>query len=229
MAAPLRVHYLGLQDYTGVWQAMSTFTSDRQVQDDDQLWVLQHQSVFTQGQAGKAEHVLNPGKIPVVQSDRGGQVTYHGPGQIVVYPLINLKQRRLSVRDMVTALELTAVNFLSEYSIQAYPKASAPGVYVHCRGREAKIASLGLRVRRSCSFHGMSVNIDANSANPWSPRCSRPLPGLATSSGKITVDACPDADIKSRFQCASFCLQTSYIDLDRTDNLANIPSRKQSR
>ncbi|MFT6791530.1 MAG: lipoyl(octanoyl) transferase [Cellvibrionaceae bacterium] len=160
MGAPLRVHYLGLQDYETTWKAMSSFTDERKTDDDDQLWVLQHSPVFTQGHTGKSEHLLDPGNIPVVRSDRGGQVTYHGPGQLVIYPLIDLRRRDLSVRGMVTALELTAVGLLAKYGIEAYPKSDAPGVYVYHRHGEAKIASLGLRIRRGRSFHGMSINVD---------------------------------------------------------------------
>ena len=157
---PLRVKRLGVRDYQTVWQAMSAFTDNRTDEEDDQLWVLQHHAVFTQGQAGKAEHLLNPGQIPVVQSDRGGQVTYHGPGQLVAYPLIDLRRRQLSVRDMVTLLEQIAVKLLAAYSVDAYAKSDAPGVYVQHQGQECKIASLGLRVRRGFCFHGISINVD---------------------------------------------------------------------
>lgn len=155
----LRVSYLGLQDYQPVWRAMSAFTDNRKDNDDDQLWILQHPPVFTQGQAGKPEHLLNPGIIPVVQTDRGGQITYHGPGQIIAYPLINLRRRKLSVRDMITLLEEAAIELLAGYGVTAWAKKAAPGVYLQLEGKEAKIASVGLRVRRACSFHGLSINI----------------------------------------------------------------------
>ncbi|EBU4540148.1 lipoyl(octanoyl) transferase LipB, partial [Salmonella enterica] len=122
----------------------------------DEIWLVEHYPVFTQGQAGKAEHILMPGDIPVVQSDRGGQVTYHGPGQQVMYVLLNLKRRKLGVRDLVTLLEQTVVNTLAEIGIEAHPRADAPGVYVG----EKKICSLGLRIRRGCSFHGLALNVN---------------------------------------------------------------------
>ena len=134
---------------------MSNFTNRRTHDTTDQLWLVQHPAVFTQGQAGKAEHLLVTGDIPVVKTDRGGQVTYHGLGQIVAYPLLDLRRLKMGVRDLVTALEQTIVATLAHYSIDAYPKPDAPGVYV----KGDKIASLGLRVRRGCSFHGLSLNV----------------------------------------------------------------------
>ncbi len=160
MSLDIDIRYLGLQDYQSVWQAMSDFTDTRTQDDQDQIWLVQHHPVFTQGQAGKADHLLNPGSIPVIQSDRGGQVTYHGPGQMVVYPLIDLRRRGIGVRDMVSLLEQAAVDFLTHFDITAFAKADAPGVYIHQGGRDDKIASLGLRVRKGCCFHGMSINID---------------------------------------------------------------------
>ncbi len=157
----LLVRRLGLQEYQEVWQAMSRYTDQRDEQSLDELWLVQHPPVFTQGQAGKPEHILNSANIPVVQSDRGGQVTYHGPGQLVLYPLIDLRRRDMGVRAMVTLLEQVAIAFLQGFGIQSHAKSDAPGVYVLTNdGVEAKIASLGLRVRRGCSFHGMSINID---------------------------------------------------------------------
>ena len=151
---------LGLQPYEPVSQAMHNFTDRRTEATPDELWLVQHQPVFTQGQAGKAEHLLMPGDIPVVQSDRGGQVTYHGPGQQVMYVLLNLKRRKLGVRELVTLLEQTVVNTLAEYGIDAHPRADAPGVYVG----EMKICSLGLRIRKGCSFHGLALNINMDLA-----------------------------------------------------------------
>jgi lipoyl(octanoyl) transferase len=135
---------------------MHDFTDTRDETTADEIWLVEHERVFTQGQAGKAEHVLVPGDIPVIQSDRGGQVTYHGPGQQVMYVLLNLKRRKLGVRELVTILEQTVVNTLAELGIEAYPRADAPGVYVDGR----KICSLGLRIRKGCSFHGLALNID---------------------------------------------------------------------
>lgn len=151
----LVIRDLGVQDYTTVWQAMQQFTDTRTVATTDELWLLEHHSVFTQGQAGKEEHLLFPGDIPVVKVDRGGQVTYHGPGQLVVYVLLDLKRRNLGVRALVTLIEQVLVQLLQPYGINAYAKADAPGVYVD----EAKIASLGLRVRKGCTFHGLALNV----------------------------------------------------------------------
>ncbi|MFP2421567.1 lipoyl(octanoyl) transferase LipB [Pseudescherichia vulneris] len=151
----LLVRQLGVQPYEPVSQAMHDFTDHRDETTPDEIWLVEHQPVFTQGQAGKAEHVLVPGDIPVIQSDRGGQVTYHGPGQQVMYVLLDLKRRKLGVRELVTLLEQTVVNTLAEYGIEAHPRADAPGVYVG----ERKICSLGLRIRKGCSFHGLALNV----------------------------------------------------------------------
>ncbi|GAB7469117.1 lipoyl(octanoyl) transferase LipB [Enterobacter hormaechei] len=150
------VRHLGLQPYEPVSQAMHEFTDMRDDTIPDEIWLVEHLPVFTQGQAGKAEHLLMTGDIPVIQSDRGGQVTYHGPGQQVMYVLLNLKRRKLGVRELVTLLEQTVVNTLAEYGIDAHPRADAPGVYVG----EMKICSLGLRIRKGCSFHGLALNIN---------------------------------------------------------------------
>ena len=151
----LLIRQLGLQPYEPISQAMHDFTDTRDETTLDEIWLVEHQPVFTQGQAGKAEHVLVPGDIPVIQSDRGGQVTYHGPGQQVMYVLLNLKRRKLGVRELVTLLEQTVVNTLAELGIEAHPRADAPGFYVG----EKKICSLGLRIRKGCSFHGLALNI----------------------------------------------------------------------
>jgi len=146
----------GLQPYEQVWHAMQDFTDHRDAQSEDVLWVLQHESVFTQGQAGKAEHVLAPGDIPVVQVDRGGQVTYHGPGQLVIYLMIDIKRLGIGARDLVSTIERALISSLSLYQLNAEVKQGAPGVYIN----EAKIASLGLRIRKGKSFHGLSLNVD---------------------------------------------------------------------
>ncbi len=145
-----------MRDYTPVWQAMHHFTDTRTPQTPDEIWSVQHPPVFTQGQAGKAEHVLAPGDIPVVQVDRGGQVTYHGPGQIVLYPLLDLRRLGLGVRELVTLIEQSIIDTLADYDLTAERRSGAPGVYID----NAKIAALGLRVRRGCSFHGLCFNID---------------------------------------------------------------------
>ena len=152
----LIVRSLGQQPYTEIWEAMKAFTASRDADTVDELWCLEHPAVFTQGQAGKAEHILLPGDIPVVQVDRGGQVTYHGPGQLVIYLLINLSRRKQGVRALVDDIEQSIVATLAGLGIDAAPRPDAPGVYVD----GAKIASLGLRVRRGCSFHGLALNVN---------------------------------------------------------------------
>jgi len=147
---------LGLVDYHSTLTAMRQLTDSRDVDSPDELWLLQHPPVFTQGQAGKAEHVLAPGAIPVIQVDRGGQVTYHGPGQWVLYLMVDLRRLQLGVRDLVNVIERSVVQLLQEYAISAASKPDAPGVYV----AGEKIASLGLRVRRGCSYHGLALNVD---------------------------------------------------------------------
>jgi lipoyl(octanoyl) transferase len=152
---PLIIRQLGLRDYEPVWRAMQAFTLQRQESTADELWVLSHPPVFTQGQAGKAEHLLAPGKVPVVQIDRGGQVTYHGPGQIVVYLLIDVRRAEMGIRELVSLIELSIIDTLSAVKIVARTRTGAPGVYVG----DAKIAALGLRIRRGCSYHGLSLNV----------------------------------------------------------------------
>ncbi len=157
MSSPaLGVRELGLQDYLPVWQAMQRFTNERTPETADELWLLQHNPVFTQGQAGKPEHLLLPGDIPVVQSDRGGQVTYHGPGQLIGYLLLDVRRLSVGVRDLVSLIERSLIEVLAGYGVTASAKPDAPGVYVD----GAKIASLGLRIRNGRSFHGLALNVD---------------------------------------------------------------------
>ncbi|KQB01283.1 lipoyl(octanoyl) transferase LipB [Vibrio metoecus] len=155
MENQLLVRCLGRQDYTPVWQAMHQFTDQRDSRTRDEVWLVEHNPVFTQGQAGKAEHLINTGDIPVVQSDRGGQVTYHGPGQLVAYFLIDLRRKRLGVRELVTHIENLVIHTLQHYHIDSAARPDAPGVYV----QNKKICSLGLRIRKGCSFHGLALNI----------------------------------------------------------------------
>lgn len=150
-----RVRHLGRVDYTSTLAAMQRFTSERGPATADELWFLEHPPVFTQGQAGKAEHLLAPGEIPVVKVDRGGQVTYHGPGQLVVYLLVDIARRGLGARGLVTLIEESLVEVLSHWGIESAPRRDAPGVYVEGR----KIASLGLRIRRGCAYHGLALNV----------------------------------------------------------------------
>ncbi|RDB44418.1 lipoyl(octanoyl) transferase LipB [Halomonas sp. DQ26W] len=154
----LEFHRLGRRAYEPVWQAMRTLTDTRDEHTPDQLWLVEHDPVFTQGQAGKPEHLLMPGDIPVIQTDRGGQVTYHGPGQVVLYPLLDVRRARLGVRELVSALENAVIAVLAEFDVVARARPDAPGVYV---GQD-KIASLGLRIRRGASFHGVALNVDGD-------------------------------------------------------------------
>jgi lipoyl(octanoyl) transferase len=153
---PLKIRRLGRQPYEATWKAMSAFTDQRTAGTADEFWLLEHDPVFTLGQAGKMEHVLAPGGIPVIPVDRGGQVTYHGPGQIVGYPMIDLRRAGVGVREMVGKIEQAIIDTLARWAIRAERREGAPGVYVG----GAKVAALGLRVRRGCSFHGLAFNVN---------------------------------------------------------------------
>lgn len=153
------VKRLGLVEYAPALEAMRVFTAGRGADTADEIWLLQHPPVYTLGQAGKPEHVLMPGDIPVIHVDRGGQVTYHGPGQLVAYPLLDLKRLKIGVRDYVCRIEQAIIDTLADWNIEAARKDGAPGVYV----AGAKIASLGIRVRRGCTFHGLAFNIAGES------------------------------------------------------------------
>ncbi|MDF3195202.1 lipoyl(octanoyl) transferase LipB [Pseudomonas sp. 1928-m] len=156
MSLPLGFRELGQVDYQPTWHAMQRFTDTRGADTPDEIWLLEHAPVFTQGQAGKAEHVLFPGDIPVVQVDRGGQVTYHGPGQLVAYLLLDVRRSGIGVRELVSRIERSLIDLLASYGVCANAKPDAPGVYVD----GAKIASLGLRIRNGRSFHGLALNVD---------------------------------------------------------------------
>ena len=153
--APLKVRELGLRPYRDTWAAMRAFTDRRNPDTPDEIWLLEHPPVYTQGLAGKAEHVLNPGEIPVIQTDRGGQVTYHGPGQLVAYPLLDLERLGVGIRNLVSILESVVIDLLADFGIQGLRRKAAPGVFVD----EAKIASIGMKVRRGCTFHGIAFNV----------------------------------------------------------------------
>jgi len=157
---PIIFRHLGKREYERVWHAMQAYTDNRHPESLDEIWFVEHAPVFTQGQAGKDEHMLFANDIPVVKVDRGGQVTYHGPGQLVAYFLLDIKRLKIGVRELVTRIEQSLVELLVGYSIEAYPKKDAPGVYVD----EKKIASLGLRIRRGCSFHGLALNVNMDLA-----------------------------------------------------------------
>jgi len=152
----LHVRYLGLQPYLATWRKMSDFTQQRDEKTADEIWLVEHPAVFTQGSAGKAEHLLQQTNIPIVKSDRGGQITYHAPGQLIAYLLINLRRKNINVRKLVSIIEDSIISLLADYNVSAFAKADAPGVYINSK----KIASLGLKIRRGCSFHGLALNVD---------------------------------------------------------------------
>jgi len=148
------IRNLGLQDYETTWQAMQRFTQERKGDTPDELWVVEHFPVYTLGLNGKREHLLNTGNIPVINSDRGGQVTYHGPGQLVIYTLLDIKRIKINIRELVTLLEFAMITTLAGHGIIAVARADAPGVYVN----DKKIGSIGLRIKKNCSYHGLSLN-----------------------------------------------------------------------
>jgi lipoyl(octanoyl) transferase len=150
------VRALGLVEYEPTWRAMQQFTAQRTLDTPDEIWLLQHPPTFTQGQAGKPEHLINANGIPVIKIDRGGQITYHGPGQIVAYLLLDLRRWKINVRDLVRLMEQAVIDLLAEYNITAHGRVDAPGVYVG----DAKIAALGLKIRNGCCYHGLSLNVD---------------------------------------------------------------------
>ena len=154
----IKIKEKGLQDYTSTWQEMVSFTENRSDQTEDELWTLEHRSVFTQGLSGKPEHLLKESEIDIIQSDRGGQITYHGPGQIIVYCLIDIKRLGIGVKEMVRIIEKSIIDLLGDYSIPSHKIAGAPGVYVY----GSKIAALGLKVKRGKTYHGLSLNVDMN-------------------------------------------------------------------
>lgn len=185
---------LGLVDYEPTFERMRRFSATRAAGTRDELWSLQHRPVFTQGRAGRAQHVLDPGDIAVVQTDRGGQVTYHGPGQSVVYLLVDLGRRRLGVRDLVDLMEAAVIELLGDYGIEGHGRAGAPGVYV----AGEKIAALGLRVHRGCSYHGLALNVDMD-LEPFARINPCGYAGLAvTSMARLEPREPPDTDAVGR-------------------------------
>ena len=172
------VRALGVTEYETTWRAMQRFTDERDADTDDELWLTEHQPIYTLGLAGRREHVLRGNGVPLVKVDRGGQVTYHGPGQLVAYTLVDLRRARLGIRDLVRRLEGAVIEWLSTLGIDAYGKVDAPGVYVARGGTEAKLAALGLRVRRHSTYHGLAVNVAMNLA-PFTDIDPCGYPGLA--------------------------------------------------
>ena len=180
LASPRRweVRRLGCTDYVATWRAMQAFTDARTAGTPDEIWLTEHGSIYTLGLAGRREHVLRDNGVPVLKVDRGGQVTYHGPGQLVVYLLMDLKRAQLGVRQTVRRIETCVIEWLGSLGISAYGKPSAPGVYAVAGNAEAKIAALGLRVRNGCTYHGLSVNVAMNLA-PFADINPCGYPGLA--------------------------------------------------
>ncbi|MFT3929633.1 MAG: lipoyl(octanoyl) transferase LipB [Spongiibacteraceae bacterium] len=209
----LRIRNLGLIDYQTCWDAMRDFTEIRDENTLDEIWLLQHPRVFTQGQAGKAEHVIAPGDIPVIQVDRGGQVTYHGPGQIVGYMLIDIRRRGSGIRWLVNGIENAIIDVLKQYDVKSFAKPEAPGVYLdgaQGKGRDgAKIAALGMRVRRGCTFHGLSLNIDMD-LEPYGRINPCGFSGLAVAQLRDLVDNVPTLETVEKQLLQSLCEKLDY-------------------
>ena len=211
---PIVVRQLGLVPYLETFEAMRRFTAGRDSTSADEIWLLQHLPVFTQGRHGRVEHLRQPGDIPVVQVDRGGQVTYHGPGQLIAYLLLDLRRLRIGVRQLVSLMEQSVIALLAEYGVQAEARPDAPGVYVD----GAKIAALGLRVTRGCSYHGLSLNLDMDLSpfgriNP----CGHPTLAV-TSLARLGVAT----DLKQLGERLCLLLQQRlHGQVDRCDNIAH--------
>ncbi|MGH8314723.1 MAG: lipoyl(octanoyl) transferase LipB [Steroidobacterales bacterium] len=195
------VRSLGRTDYVATWRAMQAFTAERTPEAPDEIWLTEHPSIYTLGLAGRREHLLRDNGIPVLKVDRGGQVTYHGPGQLVAYLLIDLRRRRLGVRTLVRAIEAGVVQLLDSYGVAAAGRADAPGVYVRCGDGSAKIAALGLKIRNGCSYHGLALNFDMDLA-PFADIDPCGYRGLAvTQLRDVGVDA-PRTEIESGLAAA---------------------------
>lgn len=222
-ATPLIIRFLGCLDYLPVFRAMQQFTDQRTSETPDEIWFLQHNPVFTQGQAGKGEHLLAPGDIPVVQSDRGGQVTYHGPGQITGYLLVDLKRRGLSVRQLVTLIEEALVTTLAHWGIAAVSRPDAPGVYVE---NGDKIGSLGLRVRRGRSYHGLNFNV-AMDMEPW--RRINPCGlGIGVTQFRDLLESSPSVAEVTQFLADQLARGLGYNDYLASDDMPEILKIEQS-
>lgn len=209
MLAPVRtaathttlVRHLGSTDYVSTWRAMQAFTDARAAETPDEIWLTEHPPIYTLGLAGRREHLRRDNGIPVLKVDRGGQVTYHGPGQLIAYLLIDIRRRRLGVRQLVRAIEAAVIRLLDSYGVAASVRGGAPGVYVRQRDGEAKIAALGLKVRNGCSYHGLALNIDMDLA-PFADIDPCGYRGLAvTQLRDISIDA-PGAEIEARLVAA---------------------------
>ncbi len=204
-AEKIHIKRLGVQGYQAVWDKMSAFTDARKDNTLDELWLVEHPSVFTLGKAGKSEHILNSGQIPVVNSDRGGQVTYHGPGQLVAYPLLDLHRKKIGVRELVELIEEILIRTIQYFGITAERREGAPGVYVD----DAKIAALGLRVRKGRSFHGMSLNVDMD-LEPFTRINPCGYSGLAVTQLQNLADQSVNMDNVKDILIESFCDVLNY-------------------
>jgi lipoyl(octanoyl) transferase len=224
-AHPLQVHRLGQRPYAEIWQAMQRFTDARTQDTPDALWLLQHDPVFTLGLAGKPEHVLQRSEIPLVQSDRGGQVTYHGPGQLMAYLMLDLRRHRLGVRDYVSLLENLTISVLRDYGIASHAKPDAPGVYV---GAE-KIMALGIRVRRGCTYHGIALNVDMDLA-PFSQINPCGYEGLKHTTMAAEGGPCDVEIVAQAFSdalCRALQLRPQFMP-DSAQVTANAPTQQRT-
>ena len=208
ISSKLLIRQLGMQDYDPIWRAMQTFTQTRTDATTDELWALQHPAVYTLGLNGKRKHLLIENEIPVMNIDRGGQVTYHGPGQLVIYTLINLDRKKISVRDLVQKMEQAIIDLLAEFSIEAARKNNAPGVYVN----EEKIAALGLRIKKNCSYHGLSLNIDMDLA-PFSAINPCGYEGMPVTQLHDLLQTVPDINQVSDRLLKQLCRHLLYTDM----------------
>jgi lipoyl(octanoyl) transferase len=204
------VRQLGMQRYSPVFADMKAFNDGRDATTEDEIWLLEHEAVFTQGQAGKDENILVPGDIPVVKSDRGGHVTYHGPGQITAYILVDLKRLKLGVRDLVTLIEQALVDTLAHWQVSATARRDAPGVYT---ADGAKIASLGLRIRKGCSYHGLNFNVSMDMA-PWQRinPCGLDVPMTQLAD---LVDTAPHIDKVAGVLADNLCTALGYNEYEK--------------
>ncbi len=217
------IRYLGRQAYEPVWKAMRDFTDARDESTPDEVWLVEHDPVFTQGLAGKPEHLINPGHIPVVQTDRGGQVTYHGPGQVVLYPLLDLERLGVGVRCLVDRLEQAVIDVLADRSVSGVRREGAPGVFVD----EAKIASIGLKVRRGRTYHGLAFNIDMDlTPFSWINPCG--FAGLAMTQAMTHIDGAEWDDMAGRLVKA-FCRLMGYHPKDTRSMLPELRRTEAAR
>ena len=213
-SSSLLIRHLGIQDYEPTWRAMQAFTQHRDETTTDEIWLLQHPAVYTLGLNGKRQHVLVKNAIPIIDVDRGGQVTYHGPGQLVAYTLIDLNRKHLGVRDLVVRIEQTVIDLLAELGIPAERKVNAPGVYVHGE----KIAALGLRIKKNRSYHGLSLNIDMD-LSPFSAINPCGYTDLSVTQLHSLLNKAPDFTAISQQLVTHLCRQLQYNDVQHSGDL----------